>query len=994
MATFSDTPRIRLQMETLAIVAGCELGIMFLLPVILPGVTGWVEAAADTLLLTVTAGPLLWWRFSRRCDESKTTAASAAAASALRRVRIAGIAGLTCVALLALGGAAAMELAARMSAARTELVDKTGRQRMLGQRLAVAAVMRTLYRSETQQGAFEAALEEYGAAAGMLRDRLVGPDADFSHDSEVTPLWNEALAAIHRVLAAGRTLAETFDQGQTDRAALDELLTGCSAAIERLDALNKAMAANNPSGADAMIPLGRGLGLLLVSALVLVWLLAIEPAVQRAAQVEEALRRGEALLRAIIEYTPDGIVAADGTGKIRLANPAVERMLGYGSGELVGQPLTAIIPERLRETHCHGVKRLLAGGEPRLLGKLVEVAALRRDGGELPVELVVGMARHDQEIVFTASLRDITQRKATELRMRQLAGAVEAADDAIVLTDINGNMVQVNPAFLRTTGYTAGEVIGQNPRVLKSGQQPPKVYERLWATITAGQVWRGRFINRRKDGSLYHADVSISPTLNDEGRVVGYVGVQRDVTAEIERAQELATAARSDKLTGLPNRALLLDRLQLAIERAKRLPEYQFAIMFLDFDRFKMVNDSLGHEYGDRLLQAIAARLRAAVRAGDSLSRAAEGTTAARLGGDEFVVLLDGVKKPQDAATVADRLLKSLEAPYQLGEHEVHSTASIGIVCSHAKYDKADEILRDADTAMYEAKARGRACWVMFDASMQTAVRRRLQIENDLRAAIGSDQLFLVYQPIVSLEDGELRGVEALIRWNHPTRGLVTPGEFIPIAEETRLILPLSNWIFEQACTQFMQWQRQAPDRAPACVSVNLSRIHLAEQDLVERIVRTVQRAGMEPGQLQLEVTESGIMQNREAAKNVLKALKAAGIRLAMDDFGTGHSSLSCLHEFPFDMLKIDRSFIINLERGRQFIALTHSVVTLAEYLGMVCVAEGVENLNQIAALQSMGWICAQGHYFGKPMSPEALIDGDWMECFRRRIRETSQVMV
>jgi EAL domain-containing protein (putative c-di-GMP-specific phosphodiesterase class I) len=250
-------------------------------------------------------------------------------------------------------------------------------------------------------------------------------------------------------------------------------------------------------------------------------------------------------------------------------------------------------------------------------------------------------------------------------------------------------------------------------------------------------------------------------------------------------------------------------------------------------------------------------------------------------------------------------------------------------------------------------------------------------------ATVGADQLFLVYQPIVSLEDGELRGVEALIRWNHPTRGLVMPGEFIPIAEETRLILPMSNWIFEQACTQFVKWRRLAPDRAPAYVSVNLSRIHLDVQNMVEQIVWIVQRAGMEPGQLQLEVTESGIMKNREAALKVLGALKAAGIRLAMDDFGTGHSSLSCLHEFPFDVLKIDRSFIIHFERGRQFIALTNSVVTLAEYLGMTCVAEGVENLNQITALQSMGCTCAQGYYFGKPMSAEALIDWKWMDGHR-----------
>lgn len=612
--------------------------------------------------------------------------------------------------------------------------------------------------------------------------------------------------------------------------------------------------------------------------------------------------------------------------------------------------------------------------------------------GEVPVELSLGAAKYDQGVVFVASLRDISERKAAELKMHRLAAAVEAADDAILLTDINGNIVQVNPSFSRITGYTAEEAIGQTPRLLKSGEHPPEFYRQLWEAIAGGRVWRGRLINRRKDGSLVHIATTISPVLNNDGRITGYVGVQRDVTAEIEREQALETAARSDKLTGLPNRTLLHDRLQHAIELAKRLPEYHFAVMFLDLDRFKIINDSLGHEIGDRLLQAVAARLRVILRAGDSMSRDADGTSVARLGGDEFVVLLEGIKKPEDAATVASRLLKSFEAPFQLGEYEVRSMASIGIVCSNDEYETAEKILRDADIAMYEAKARGKACFIMFDVSMQTAVQNRLQIENDLRAAIGTNQFFLDYQPIVSLEDGKLHGVEALIRWNHPTRGLFSPGEFIPIAEETRLILPLSNWIFEQACTQFMKWRQQAPERTPAYISVNLSRIHLAEQDLVEQIVRTVQRAGMEPGQLQLEVTESGIIHNREAAKKILGTLKAASIRLAMDDFGTGHSSLSCLHEFPFDVLKIDRSFIINLERGREFIALAHAVVTVAEYLGMTCVAEGVENLNQIAALQSMGCNCAQGYYFGKPMSAEALIE--WKYGYRFTASETLRVTV
>ncbi len=585
------------------------------------------------------------------------------------------------------------------------------------------------------------------------------------------------------------------------------------------------------------------------------------------------------------------------------------------------------------------------------------------------------------------------ERTHSEAERSRLVLAVEATADAVIVTGIDGVIQHTNPAFSRITGYPAGELQGARPSILKSGAQTQEFYAQMWQTIRAGQTWSGLLVNRRKDGSLYNAALTISPVCDKQNQITGYVGVQRDVTAEIERERALEAAARLDKLTGLPNRALLHDRVQHAIELAKRLPKYHFAVMFLDLDRFKIVNDSLGHEFGDMLLQAIAARLRKSLRAGDSMSREAEGTTVARLGGDEFVILLDCIKRPEDAATVANRLLKALEAPYQLGEHEVHSTASIGIVCNNAKYDKAEDILRDADIAMYEAKARGPARFVMFDASMQTAVQNRLQIENDLRAAIGTDQFYLVYQPIVSLEDGELHGVEALLRWNHPTRGLISPDEFIFIAEETRLILPLSNWIFEQAVVQFMKWRRQPPDRAPAYISVNLSRIHLAEQDLVEHFVQMVKGAGMEPGQFQLEMTEGGILRDRKASKKVLRALKAAGIRLAMDDFGTGQSSLSCLHELPFDVLKIDRSFVSNLERGQQFIAMARTVVTLAENLGMICVAEGVENRGQIAELKSMGCACAQGYYFGKPMSAEALIGGKWMDAYRSADRETPMFM-
>jgi len=437
---------------------------------------------------------------------------------------------------------------------------------------------------------------------------------------------------------------------------------------------------------------------------------------------------------------------------------------------------------------------------------------------------------------------------------------------------------------------------------------------------------------------------------------------------------ELTTAARMDRLTGLPNRALLTDRLNRALIRTVTEDGYGFTLMFLDFDRFKLVNDSLGHDIGDLLLRSIAGRLRANLRSTDSSQREAAGNTVARMGGDEFVVLLDGIGTPEVATVIADRMLGVLAAPYQLGEHLVRSSASIGIVHSGDGYTSADEMLRDADIAMYEAKATGKGRHVSFTASMREAVRDRIEIETDLRDAIGTPQLYLVYQPIVDLETHRVTGAEALVRWSHPTRGNVPPTDFIPIAEETGLILPLSDFILREACSTFMRWQAGLGAHAPRQISVNLSRVQLTDASLVSRTVAVLAECGMRPEQLQLEVTESQIMQQRAAALELLSALRSEGIRLAMDDFGTGYSSLSCLQEFPLDVLKVDRSFVVNAGKGRDFAALLHAVVSLADNLGLKVVAEGIETEEQLVLLQALGCAFGQGYLLARPMSSEALM--------------------
>lgn len=447
------------------------------------------------------------------------------------------------------------------------------------------------------------------------------------------------------------------------------------------------------------------------------------------------------------------------------------------------------------------------------------------------------------------------------------------------------------------------------------------------------------------------------------------------VQSVIERQRmlaELGRAAHVDSLTGLPNRSLLHLRLQHAIDRARRETAYGFAVMFIDFDRFKLINDSLGHEVGDQLLVEIARRLRNNLRAQDCISRDSAGTTVARLGGDEFVVILDDVPDVETATAIADRLLPVLEQPYELLDHVVRSSASVGIVYSSGGYEHSDDMLRDADIAMYEAKARGKNCYVIFTPFMREAVHNRLRLENALRDGIGSDQFFLAYQPIVSLEDRRVESVEVLVRWRHPELGMISPAAFIPIAEETRLVLPLSDWVLRRACEQFVRWQREMPELAPSYISVNLSRVQLADPTVAERTMGILRETGMPPERLQLEVTESQLMQHREMALELLTTFKAHGIRLAMDDFGTGYSSLSCLQEYPFDVLKVDRALTENVSRGRGYSALLHAVMTLADNLGLEVVAEGIERMEQLVLLQALGCPFGQGYLLARPLDVRA----------------------
>lgn len=450
--------------------------------------------------------------------------------------------------------------------------------------------------------------------------------------------------------------------------------------------------------------------------------------------------------------------------------------------------------------------------------------------------------------------------------------------------------------------------------------------------------------------------------------------LRADICALKMVQNELAHAARLDRLTGLPNRLLFLDRLQQTVNRSRRTGK-PFGLMFLDFDRFKLINDSLGHEMGDTLLIEISRRLRSQLRFEDSISCDVEGASAGRLGGDEFVVLLDEISQLEDATEVAERLLEVLAAPYRLGHHDVVSTASIGIVVGDGSYERAEDALRDADTAMYEAKHAGKACYVVFDASMRQRVQRNMRLENELRRALADEtgQLSLAYQPIVSLQTGELCGVEALLRWQHPDEGDVSPREFIPIAEESGLSVLLGEWVIGESCRQLRDWTDRLGAAAPGRIAINLSRKQFLQPDLPGVLSAALESHDISAERLQLEIAENALGRDLGAAIDTMKRLKETGVRIAIDHFGNECSSFASLHEFPVDVVKIDNSLLKTLEQSQATAALIHSLAVLARNLGIVMMAEGVERPTQIVALQELGCHFGQGYYFARAAAPREI---------------------
>jgi diguanylate cyclase (GGDEF)-like protein/PAS domain S-box-containing protein len=565
-----------------------------------------------------------------------------------------------------------------------------------------------------------------------------------------------------------------------------------------------------------------------------------------------------------------------------------------------------------------------------------------------------------QQMIGT--VHDITDQKRTEARMLKLSQALEQTADMVVITSNKGNIEYVNPAFCENTGYTKEEVIGRNPNILKSGKHDNTVYEKLWQTILAGKTYSNVLVNRRKDGSTYYEEKTITPLKNEKGEVTNYISTGKDITEMMQTQQRLYHLAHHDALTSLPNRTLFMDRLAHSLTRSSR-EKHSLAVLFLDLDQFKKINDTLGHNIGDKLLNLMSQRLRDTIRSED---------TVARLGGDEFAILLEDTSGHYAIRQVADKIINAMIEPFRIGKHELFCTTSIGISIYPEDGRNAENLLKSADTAMYKAKDNGRNNYRFYSAEMNARAFERLNLETNLRYALERDEFILHYQPIYDA-DNNIESFEALLRWQHPQLGVISPDDFIPLLEETGMIIDVGEWVLHRACQQAHQWHESNINKAR--ISVNLSSRQFGEAGLSGKIWKILQQTKLPAEYLEIEITESTLMQNAQTTIDTLWALNDMGIQLAIDDFGTGYSSLSYLKSFPLDTLKIDRSFVNDLPQDKDDITLVKAIITLAKNLNLKSVAEGIETREQFELLKECGCDLMQGYYLSRPLTEEAVKD-------------------
>lgn len=659
-----------------------------------------------------------------------------------------------------------------------------------------------------------------------------------------------------------------------------------------------------------------------------------------------ALWRPEALtledelkLRAMCDHAPEGIVVLDGEGVILEANRATGRLLGVAPTTLTGRPFSTIArDERLR---------LPAASEPARLS-VEGVSVTRTDGTTIVLDVLATPFAPQRWVGF---LRDVTTSARTRAQLALYGRIFDASAEAILITDADNRIVTANPAFSAITGYTLAEVKGRNPRLLSSGRHDRGFYEQLWQTLERDGHWQGELWNRRKSGAVFPEWATFTVIRDEYGNVTNYAAVFSDITSVKRSEEQISFLAQHDHLTGLPNRTLLLDRLSQALAVSER-DGTSVALLLVDLDDFKTVNGSVGHHQGDETLRAVGERLTALLRQSD---------TVARMGGDEFALLIPALADARDSIQVVQKLLSAVAAPMTIDGQEVTLSASVGVALAPQDGTSATALFRAADAALYSARAAGRGAWRYFTDELNLRAKERLSLVTALSHAVERNELRLHFQPQWDITGRRLLGAEALVRWQRGDE-LWAPGRFVQTADESGLITSVGAWVLQESCRQAARWQLP--------IAVNVSVRQLEEPDFVEIVSRALEVTALSPSLLELEVTESVVMEQNEACVGRLRRIRDLGVRIAMDDFGTGYSSLSQLKRLPLTRLKVDRAFVTELMTDAADRAVAEAVVTLGHALGLQVIAEGVEQEAQRVALERMGCDEVQGFLFGRPVEP------------------------
>lgn len=672
--------------------------------------------------------------------------------------------------------------------------------------------------------------------------------------------------------------------------------------------------------------------------------------------------QSEILSRRILDMALDAVISVDQQGRVVYWNPRAESIFGYSPRyaqgksilELVVEPRQhAAIQERLEQFFNSPIKSIKADR--------FEMMAVRVDGQRIPIEVAVIALKRFGEYVFTGFVRDLTERNKYIEELR-VSAITFNSQEGIIITDAENNILRVNKAFVEITGFPAEDVVGKPPSLLHPDQQGQSAYDSIWQSVKDCDGWEGEVSGRRINGDAVPLHLTITAIRDGKGKTSNYVMAFSDITRNKKDADEIYNLAFFDPLTGLPNRRLLMDRLSQAVATSGRTGQ-KAALLFLDLDNFKNLNDTLGHDFGDLLLKQTAQRLKHSLRAED---------TVARIGGDEFVIILqslgeEGSDAPAQTEAVANKILSALNQPYSLHDHDCFSSASIGATLFENSSVQVDELLKQADIAMYQAKKSGRNMLRFFDPQMQENITQRASLENALHNAVEKKQFQLYYQLQVDNKNLPI-GAEALIRWQHPVLGTVPPGDFIPLAEESGLIVPIGLWVIKAACEQIRSWQGN-PRTAGLTIAVNISPRQFYQANFVDEVLDCLAETGVDSGALKFELTEGLILDDVNKAIVIMNELKRAGVHFSLDDFGTGYSSLAYLTQLPLSQLKIDQSFVRNIGVNDSDSIIVKTIIGMSKSLDFEVVAEGVESQHQYDFLEALGCQLFQGYLFSRPVT-------------------------